>query len=99
MASIAKDPGGKKRILFVNPDALRPTFLKTIDRAGLDPWPRLFQNLRAAGRDESAAQNAAQSGHEMGSNTLQGKSENPINPEGYASMRGRTDGRIKRLPP
>lgn len=34
---------------------LRTTFLKVIHRAGLLPWPRLFQNLRATRETELAA--------------------------------------------
>lgn len=33
---------------------LRTTFLKIIKRAGLEPWPRLFHNLRATRETELA---------------------------------------------
>jgi hypothetical protein len=38
---------------------LRTTFAKIIHRAGLSPWPKLFQNLRASRATELASEHPA----------------------------------------
>lgn len=48
-------PKGEARIVtrYTRDDQnLRTTFLKVIKRAGLKPWPRLFQNMRASRENE-----------------------------------------------
>ena len=47
---------------------------------------------RAVGADKGAARQAAQSVHEMGCNSLHGKTKNPMKPEVYAGVQGLTFG-------